>query len=193
MVPNQGVLTVRIGDTKMKSKYKLSICALVLVILLGPGFASIPITEPQVQANPQFILSSWDFPDEYGQGIDTLTVYENSTGAWLAVGGFSPNVGHTDEGSFNWNASLGIKVRVDCWLNSILTGVSSTAEGKNHIRHNVTVTQTNGSVVFSQNNFTYFAAGALGNMYEYYYDVVLNFLPQQGEIYAVTITYEVYY
>jgi len=174
------------------------ILALVVLVCLPLGLLSLPqgilevtIQEPQ---KAKFIISSWVFPyDEYGQGIDALSVYENSTGSWLLVGGFAPNVDHEDEGSFNWNVSIGIKIRVYSWLNSTLTGVSSTAEGKNVQRHNVTVVLTNGTVIFNQNNLTYFNAGAVGPMYEYNYDVVLNFLPECGNIYTVTVTYEIYY
>jgi len=144
-------------------------------------------------AKAQFVLASWDFPDDYGQGIDALTVYENSTGDWLILGGFGPNVDHSGAGVFDWNASVGIKVRVYCLLNSTLVGVSSTAEGKNYLRHNVTVTNFNGTTIFSQQNFTYFGAGVVGDMYEYLYDVVLNFLPEYGEVYTVVITYETWW
>jgi len=158
-----------------------------MVLTLGLLVTSIP------PAKAQFVLASWSFPDEYGQGIETLTVYENSTGSWLAVGGFSPNVDHSDAGVFEWNGSVGIKVRVDCWLNSTLVGVASTDAGKNYLRHNVTVTDFEGTTVFSQQNFTYYAAGALGDMYEYYYDVVLNFVVGYDQVYTATITYEVFY
>jgi hypothetical protein len=148
---------------------------------------------PQAKAQPKFVIASWDYPDEYGQGIDAFGVYENSTGSWLAVGGFVPNVAYNEEGSFDWNASLGIKIRVYCLINSTLVGFGSVAEGKLYQQHDVVVTQSNGTVVFSQQNFTYFAGGAIDEMYEYDYDVVLNFLPDYGEIYTVTITYEIYW
>lgn len=140
----------------------------------------------------KFVLASWDFPDEYGQGIDALTVYENSTGSWNIVGGFSPNVVYNEGAGFNWSVGLGIKIRVFCWLNSTHVGISSTAEGQNYLRHNVTVTTNNGTTVFSLQNFTYYNAGAVAEMYEYHYDVILNFFPEAGEIYTATITYEIY-
>lgn len=151
------------------------------------------IATPSPTRGAKFILASWDFPDEYGQGIDALTVYENSTGSWLIVGGFSPNVVYNGGAEFNWSVGLGIKIRVFSWLNSTRVGVLSTDQGKNYLRHNVTVTRNNGSTVFSQQNFTYYNAGAVAEMYEYQYDVILNFFPEVGEIYIATIAYEVFY
>jgi hypothetical protein len=151
------------------------------------------IVTPTPTRGAQFVLASWDFPDEYGQGIDALTVFENSTGSWLIIGGFSPNVVYNGGAEFNWSVGLGIKIRAFSFLNSTRVGVYSTDQGKNYLRHNVTVTRINGTTVFSQQNFTYYNAGAVAEMYEYHYDVILNFYPEAGEIYTVTITYEVFY
>jgi len=180
----------------MNKRKKINVLVLIMILTLSVLVVSNQPPKSVVEELEQpakFVIASWDFPDDYGQGIETLTVYENSTGDWLAVGGFSPNVDHSEAGVFDWNISVGIKVRVDCWLNSSLVGVGSTAEGKNYLRHNISATMFNGTQVFSQQNLTYFGAGALGDMYEYYYDVVLNFLPVGGEVYTVTITYEIFY
>lgn len=168
---------------------KQRIVASVGLIMLVSIFL---ISTPTPTRGAQFVIAGWSFPDEYGQGIDALTVYENSTGFWYIIGGFSPNVLYNGGAEFNWTAGLGIKIRVHCQLNSTHVGVSSTDEGKNYLRHNVTVTTNNGTTVFSQQNLTYYAAGALAEMYSYDYDVILNFLPEAGEIYTATITYEIY-
>jgi hypothetical protein len=178
--------------------YRKKTCAIIgiLCVCLLSVVAIQPLLIPQSEKlpNPKFIISSWSFPDEYGQGIDALGVYENSTGSWLAInGGFVPTVDYNDEASFEWNASLGIKIRVYCWVNSSLSGFGSVEEGKNYLKHTVIVTQINGTIVFSQENFTYFNAGAIDEMYEYDYDVVLNFLPEMGEIYRVSIILDIYW
>jgi hypothetical protein len=176
--------------------YKKTVAIIgILCVCLLSVVAIQPLLTPQSEKlpNPKFIISSWSFPDEYGQGIDALGVYENSTGSWLAVGGFVPNVAYNEEGSFEWNASLGIKIRVYCWVNSSLCGFGTVEEGKNYLKHTVTVTQSNGTVVFNQENLTYFAGGAIDEMYEYDYDVILDFLPSMGEIYRVSIILDIYW
>lgn len=157
------------------------VSALALLVLV----ASIP------PAKAQFAIASWDFPDQYGQGITKFLIYENSSGSWVQFGDY---VNYGDDGSFNWNVSVGIKLR--CWalFNSTLTGAATTAEGKLYQRRNVSVTNREGATVFSQQNFTYVAVDTgLDPLWLYSYDVVLNFLPQYGQAYAVTIIYEVFY
>lgn len=175
----------------MNTRTKLSIVAVLLIILLGLGFASIPqTTTPQTQDTVTFALSSWAYPDEYGQYIEGIIVYENSTGSWVQVAYYTAD----DTYIFEWNQSVFIKLECVNWLNSTLVGAIDGNDGKNYQRHNVTVTSL-GETVFSQQNFTYVYKdiGIDPPLWLYQYDVVLNFLPQAGEIYTVTITYEVYY
>jgi hypothetical protein len=153
---------------------------------------SLLVFIPQAKANPKFIIADWDYPDEYGQGIEGFQVYENSTGSWVAVGG---EYYYYNSQVFDWNASIGIKLRCYSWLNSSLLLLDFPDEGYNYQRHNVTVTQSNGTIVFNQENFTCTGGEtwALNPMWKYYYDVVLDFLPAYGEIYTVTVTYEVWW
>ena len=163
--------------------YKKTIAGILVLLTLGLLFVSVP------PARARFALSSWDFPDEYGQGIDTITVEGNSTGSWVSVGNYE-----YDEASvLDWNASVAINLKCWTWFNSTLTGASSTNDGKNYQRHNVIVTAL-GVTVFSQQNFTYSNVYTEeAPMWYYVYEVVLNFLTVAGNIYVVTITYEVFY
>ena len=87
-----------------------------------------------------------------------------------------------------------ITLLVDCWLNSTTYEISTLAEGKNIIRHNITVISTNSTVVFSQANLTYIASADYGdNVFLYQYSVYLDFTVMYGEIYTATITYEIFY
>ena len=87
-----------------------------------------------------------------------------------------------------------ITLLVDCWLNSTTYGVSTIAEGKNIIRQNITVTSANNTVVFSQANLTYISGADYGdNVFLYQYSVQVDFTLIVGEIYTVTVTYEVFY
>lgn len=140
-----------------------------------------------------FILA-WEFPsDEYGQGIEALTVYENSTGSWLIANSqFSPNV-FPPSWQFNWTEGVAIKIRVHCRLNATLVDVYSTNEGKNYLRHNVTLRNNTGSVLFGLQNFTYFNSAAVDDIYYYDYEAVLEYLLEAGQVYTATVTYEVWY
>jgi len=87
-----------------------------------------------------------------------------------------------------------ITLIVDCWLNSTTVNVATLAEGRNVIRQNVTVTHTNGTVVFSQDNLTYVSAIDYGdNVFLYRYSVQLSFTLDYSTIYAVELIYEIYY
>ena len=139
-----------------------------------------------------FLVNFWNFPDEYGQGIDEYLLYENSTGSWVPFdGGYcTDNPIH----NFQWNASNArLKIYVSAWLNMTLTGASDGNDGKRYHRHSISVTRL-GSIIFSQQNFTYVEHGVLlGTLRNYGYEVVLSFLPMDGQVYRVTITYEVFY
>lgn len=189
MVSYQRVVTILLKGDYMNNKKKLvsSIIVLSFITLLL-------ISIPTVKANSQFVLSSWAYPDEYGQGIEKMLVYENSTGSWLPYYDDATRY-YYDSMNFNWNISIGIKLRVYTWFNSTLTGASNYTIGKNYQRHSVTVTQLNGSIVFNQQNFTYQGCYPAINppLWYYYYDVVLDFLPSMGNIYKAIVTYEVYY
>ena len=157
----------------------------VLVVSNHPSKSTVK----ELEQPAQFVLAEWDFPDKYGQGIDTITVYENSTGAWVSVGNYE----YDEESSLEWNASVAIKLKVWTWFNSTLTGAGSTNEGKLYQRHNVIVVSL-GETVFSQQNFTYSNVYTeAAPMWYYVYDVILEFLPVAGAIYTVVVTYEIFW
>ena len=159
-------------------------------IMVMLGFVML-VSLPTQPVNAQFVLASWDFPDEYGQGIEKIMIYENSTGSWLL---FETSWYHNGTEIYAWNASVAIKLRVSTLFNETLTGAVDTTDGKRFQRHNVTVTSA-GSPVFSQQNFTwaYDDDGIYPDLWLYAYDVILDFLPVGGEIYTVTIDYEIFY
>jgi hypothetical protein len=178
----------------MRQRIKL-IAVVCAILTLGIATVLVvtnhPTTDTQIERPAKFVLSSWSYPDEYGQGIDRIYFDENSTGDWVNVG--SPAYPDGRNNIIDWNASVFIRLNVWCWLNSTLVGIDNTNEGKLYIRHNVTVVQNNGTIVFSQQNFTYSNAYPDADpMFYYSYNEVLNFVPVAGEIYTVTVTYEVY-
>lgn len=160
------------------------------------------ITAPQPQPEPvksaQFVISSWDYPDEYGQGIYGFQFFENSTGSWVAapfytdIGAFYFLHSYTTGWALNWSAGVAMKLRVHVTFNQTYVGVSTTEEGQNYLRHSVSVTSPIESVFFQQ-NFTYYDVTEFGNEpYYYEYEVILEFLPIAGTIYTVSVIYEIY-
>lgn len=158
----------------------------LLIVVIAP-FA---LVQP---AKAQFVLSAdWGYPDEYGQGIDRIRLYENSTGSWVAVSGGDWTYTDTVE-AIEWQAGTAMKLRVYTWFNSTLTGAATSTAGQLYQRHNVTVTNRQGDTVFSQANFTLQNVNEdYDPMWYYGYEVILNFLPAALQHYTVTITYEVY-
>jgi hypothetical protein len=145
-----------------------------------------------MQLQPRFHIASWTFGDGHGQGIDAFIIKGNATGVWETIYGPITN---DDPGIFNWSAGVGIKLYCYTWFNSTFTGATSGTNGRNFQRHNVTVTNTFGDVVFSKQNLTWYSTdtGIDPPMWFYEYYVVLNFLPTYGECYAVTVTYQIYW
>lgn len=173
------------GDDSVLIDHRKKILASILVSLT---VAMLAVSVPPATA--QFALAEWDYPDEYGQGVRSIAVYENSTGSWLVAWSF---VYYDTSTTIRWNASVGIKLRVWSYFNSTLTGVSSGTEGRDYIQHDVVVTNSSGLTVFSQQNFTFYTVDDAGLIYEYFYDVVLDFLPQNGQVYTATVTHEIFW
>ena len=178
---------------KWDKKKVLALVILVLTLSLIVAYHESKVVTKSTTiepTNPRFVISSWDYPaDEYGQGISSIIVYENSTGSWIPF----TTINYNESGVIEWNVSLGIKIRCVTWMNSTLTGGGSLELSTNYLRHNVNVTNLAGTSVFSKQNFTYFSKSYLDDRYFHLYEVVLDFLPTYGEIYTVTVIYEVFW
>jgi hypothetical protein len=163
------------------------VAVITIVLILGVFLARPP------QTNAQFVIAAWEYPDEHGQGIDFINIYENTTGSWVLVS--HPSYGNSIEPDetaiFNWTTSMIMKIRCGVTLNATVTGASSVADGKNFLRHSVVISSA-GTIVFSQQNFTYQSGNDLG-LYWYDYDCIFEFLPIAGQIYTVIVTYEIFW
>ena len=159
----------------------------MIIVYCESNLQAIPITKNETQ----FTISSWAFPDEYGQGIEGFEVFENSTGAWVPVGGYE---GYQEKLVYDWESNGSIKLRCWTWLNSTFMDVATTNEGKALQRHSVIVTNSVGTI-FSQQNFTWFYDDDTIDppLWFYGYEVVLNFLPLEGQVYTATVTYQLFY
>jgi len=173
----------------------LTLSMVVVVAFIPPMIEEISPT----QGKARFILSSWDYPDEYGQGIRNIAIEQYTNSSWVSVTDPSPPKGYyydstvytitTGEGS---NGSLWINVQ--CYLNATLCGIADIDDGPALLRHNITVTNSADSIVFYQENFTLtYQTDAYAPLYFYQYEVFTDFTPVSGEVYTATITYEVFY
>jgi len=165
-------------------------------MVLAISVVPVSTQQPAQPNTAKFVLSSWDYPDEYGQGIEKIEIKDNSTGSWI------PQATHYyyESDSYEWGEDEtikdgSIKLTVWTWFNSTLTGAIDFTDGKNYHKHEVTVALQNGTTVFNQQNFTYggcFPAIDPPQWY-YYYEVILNFVPEYGQIYTISVDYEIYY
>ena len=169
--------------------YAYFLMVIMFLPLLFPTIAEVPTAEAQ------FTVANWSYPDNDGQGIEGFSLYENSTGSWVQVGGYY-SYGNTT--AVEWTAGVAVKIYMDCWVNRTVIGQADgdTSTGPYYIRHNVTVTNRQGDTIFSKANFTYesyLGDAASGVLWNYRYYVVLNFLPAATQAYTATVTYEVWY
>ena len=148
---------------------------------------------PTQPTKAQFVLAYTFASGNNGNAISFINAYFDGDyeGTMYNDPDIYPTVTYTP--TLEVNASTSISLRVGCWLNSTYAGVASLAEGQTVIRHSVSVLSSNGSVIWSQQNFTYQSGvDALAPMYHYDYDVTLDFVPVSGVVYTVTVIYEVF-
>lgn len=164
----------------------VSLIAIVGLLLVG----TLPVTR-----GAQFVLASWDYPDEYGQGISGISISQNISG-WVPVTpwGWGPN-NEKDVFVINYTAT-GIKITVWCELNNTVVGADSFDDGKNYLRHSVNITIVGdraSGTIFSKENFTYLGGTDLDPMFYYIYDVDIPLSVVGGLTYKAVVHYEIYW
>jgi len=179
------------GDDSLPMNKK-AIASVIALLTIGLLVASIP------PAKAQFVLASWDYPDEYGQGIRNVALEQYINGEWVALTDPSPPKGYYYSGSaFNitsgTNGGGNISIVVQCFLNATLCGIDDIDDGPALIRHTITVTNTTATVFYQQGFDLTYQTDAYDPLYFYQYEVVANFVPISGITYTATITYEVFY
>lgn len=133
----------------MRKKILIAILASILIV------SAILFTVPRQEqkANPviAFNLAEWDYPDDYGNGIYVVRIFENSTGAWMHY----DFCYYSDTGVYEWNSSMGIFIQVYVWMNNTLIGATDYVDGEDYQRVNVTVTDLGGTEVFNSTDLTF--------------------------------------
>jgi len=165
---------------------------IITVALLGLFICSLLILVPVQPVKAQFVLSV-DYPDDNGNGIYYIWAeFDGEFNATVYYNPCHPSYG-TATNPLETQVGVNITLAVFCWLNGTWADIASLVEGKNVIRHSVAVSMANGTTIFSQQNFTYITGTDGGSpMYFYRYDVILDFVPEMGQIYTATVTYEVF-
>ena len=179
----------------MRFRTKFFAWVVVMSLVLMIGVSTIP------QAKAQFIIAELgsNFPDEYGQGIKNVYLYENSTGAWVAI--FPSEVLTFPENNsdttitLNYTENTAIELIIGCSINHTYHGLSTFQEALDMMRVNITVYSV-GQTIFSQNNLTW--GGGLffndtASTWRTHFEVVINVLITTSSIYTVFVTYEVFY
>ena len=174
-----------------------TILILMVSVLLASGIALIVLPHPpETTIEPtfgesRFTIASWSFPDSYGQGIYEMLIDTNASGSWVTrYYLWSTNT----TGPLGWNASEGMRICVSTLVNKSLTGVTTIDQAKLIVRHSVTVLDWTGALVYFKQNFTYTGYNTyFSGRYNMAYVQVLNFLPALGELYTVTVTYQIYW
>lgn len=178
------------------------ILAVSLVLLLPLGLFTMPLVSEQaiVQEEPaNLILAGWDYPDEYGHGIEVLWFYENSTGSWVPI--LTPAFIFSDADlriEVNYTANTAIKLIMTCNINHSLFDFgpdkSENASARAIMRTSIEVSNISG-VVFSQQNMTWDGSvfDDTESTWAISYEVVINVIIEGGTIYTAIVTYEVFY
>ena len=174
------------------------VLAITLVILLPVGFLATAPTA--TLADPMFCIALND-ADAQGQSVSGFSIYENSTGSWVYYYGW--NGTHATDADyaitdfmtlFNWTHGLGIKFLVGVKINMSYYGITTETEARNIIRLNLTVSTPTNASLYSKSNMTYNSKFTADYpIWRITYEDTLGFLPSQGNIYTVSVTYEVFF
>ena len=150
--------------------------------------------KPTDPTKAQFVLSEIPTDNEYGEGISAVYVHENSTGSWIAVKDpayFLPS----DDTTVDVNAGGLLNITPTPTINHTLRELSTYDEARAIMRLSIEVLNL-GEVVFSQQNLTALEDGEgtqTSTTWWIAYVVVVPIVLVAGEIYVVTLTYEIYY
>ena len=193
--------------TSWKQGLKKDLLSISLIMLVGVGFTAglmftwVNFFNPECNhaviidgenkgSNPAMLLT-WVQNNPYGQNFEQIDVYENSTGSWVLVDNIYP----ADTGYVDIPQGCSIRLNSWNWINSTLTGSSDFNDAINRQRHNVSVQAENDTVIFTQQNFTYYSRdhGIDPPLWLYEYRVILNFVTDWGEYYNITLMLETFW
>lgn len=184
---------------KHRKKIIAAIVAAMVLVLIPYGLFQTQQTnaitkEPTPTA--QFVISSWDFPDSYSQGLYGILLESNTSGSWQVVLGTKY---YNQTASYNATDDIGFAIRVKVFFhfNYTLANLSDPTDqalAQNHIRTNMTV-ERNTYKIFSLVNGTYNGVTKIADfdlwlvVYYFLFDVLIKY----DSIYTVSFDYDFYY
>ena len=178
-------------------RVKGAIIAFLFLLVFLIATSPEPSIVPQPTKTVTFVVSGWDYPDEYGQGIYGYFPKENSTGVFLNIVEFVyPSQSTTHRLNYTPNTALKFDVRPV--VNYTFLGLTHPDDfdlGRNYIRLSIEMF-VSGESVFFQQNLTYddYGSQILGtDTWFYSYVVVVNVILQSGDVYAINIEYEIFW
>lgn len=184
----------------MNNRIKILAIAVLLCLPLGLLFLPHGIEQKEIVPEPaKFIISSWEYPDEYGQGIEVVWPYENSTGSWVPL--HDPAfVFWYEETLFEVNATgnnalkIGVSANINHTLFDFGPDKADNASARAIMRVGIEVSNSS-DIVFSLSNMTWDGSvfDDTATTWAISYADVINVLLVAGQIYTATITYEVFY
>lgn len=174
---------------------KKKVCLLTALII------SMILFVPIQPAKAQFVLSAhtWDYPDEYGQGIEYIYFIVSDNDGTPYNWSYQYFNG-TESAGFAVDRNSTISLRVQVWMNGTFTGYSF-AEGRDQYTRVGLDIAVAGESIFSVENLTQSGGNSdLDPMFSYSYTFLLRGDPHyysdefvSGELYVLTFTYEVFY
>lgn len=192
MVHNQG------DDTLLMIKHRRGKTAFLFVVMI---LTLLLVRIPSPIQGAQFVIASWSFPDESGQGIYIVTPYQNSSGSFVTIPNPDTGIGAcywNNATTYNLNFTDNTALRFDArvLLNYSKLGLSHPADidlGRNYLRVNLEMFLVN-ERVFSLQTMTF---DNLDGQFEtgiwwYAYVGIVDFILVAGQIYTVVITLEVW-
>ena len=178
------------GDDSVLMRLKIVASFMIVLMVL--------IMVPRPTQSAQFVIAGWEYDDGYGQGIELLWAYENSTSSWVAI--FDPAFVFWYEGAsieLNWTPNTALKIIATANINHTLFAFgpdkSENASARAIMRVGIEVFVLN-EIVFSQDNMAW--EGSVFNdtdtTWAISYEAVINVILVPATTYVVLCTYEIY-
>lgn len=170
-----------------KGFYRHRTLAVVLVfMILAVSLTRLP------QTNAKFVIAGWDHPDEYGQGIFAVTVYQYIDAFWWSLANFYWT-NTTSETTVMINHTGPVQIQMRSWINNSVVGADNITDGQNYLQHYAEISLGGVGVVYSKQNATWNYQNDYSGMFQYYYNMTFSgFSPQAGHFYTVVLIYEVW-
>lgn len=180
-------------NLEKKSNKKWVVVAVLSMSLLGSAFLIPSLDVPQIDGGAFVYLSWTSDPDQFGQYIDAIDVYQWEGGSWTRKG--LVESGDTDDVV---NLAIDEKVRflVYVWFNNTLVGADNSSHGSDLNRVYVQIDESDGTDILALTEMTTEGRETTDPPFWYYehsYEWDDSPKPENGVTYNCTFVFQVYY